>query len=199
MNDILDKGPFSAGVPKEFIEKKAKAAINFEVTKVTAISFAAGLPGGLAMIGTIPADLTQYMGYSLRIVQKLTYLSGMPGFSSVDDMTDDEANMVLIYIGVIFGEANAVAALHHIAKHLASVALKRIPKIALTRVVGYHTIKSLLRIVGVKLTRDLTAKSISKAIPILGGFASGGLTLVTFKIMSNRLYEKLAEVRFNDN
>lgn len=50
------------------------------------------------MIGTIPADLTQFMGHSLRIVQKLAYLSGMPGFSSVDDMTDDEANMVLIYI-----------------------------------------------------------------------------------------------------
>lgn len=91
MNDILDKGPFSAVVPKEFIEKKAKDAINFEVTKATAISFAAGLPGGLAMIGTIPADLTQFMGHSLRIVQKLAYLSGMPGFSSVDDMTDDEA------------------------------------------------------------------------------------------------------------
>ena len=80
MNDILDKGPFSAVVPKEFIEKKAKDAINFEVTKATAISFAAGLPGGLAMIGTIPADLTQFMGHSLRIVQKLAYLSGMPGF-----------------------------------------------------------------------------------------------------------------------
>ena len=99
----------------------------------------------------------------------------------------------------MFGEANAVVALHQIAKHLANVALKRIPKIALTRVVGYQTIKSLLRIVGVKLTKDLAAKSISKAIPILGGFASGGLTLVTLKIMSNRLYEKLAEVRFNDN
>lgn len=199
MNDILDKGPFSAGVPKEFIEKKAKAAINFEVTKATAISFAAGLPGGLAMIGTIPADLTQFMGHSLRIVQKLAYLSGMHGFSSVDDMTDDEANMVLIYIGVMFVEANAVVALHQIAKHLAGVALKQIPKIALTRVVGYQTIKSLLRIVGVKLTKDLAAKSISKAIPILGGFASGGLTLATLKIMSNRLYKKLAEVRFKNN
>ena len=81
----------------------------------------------------------------------------------------------------MFGEANAVVALHQIAKHLASVALKQIPKIALTKVVGYQTIKSLLRIVGVKLTKDLTAKSISKAIPILGGFASGGLTLVTLK------------------
>lgn len=169
MNDILDKGPFSAGVPKEFIEKKAKAAINFEVTKATAISFAAGLPGGFAMIGTIPADLTQFMGHSLRIVQKLAYLSGMPGFSSVDDMTDDEANMVLIYIGVMFGEANAVSALNQIAKHLAGVALKRIPKIPLAKVVGYNTIKYLLRIIGIRLTKDSTAKIISKVIPILGG------------------------------
>ena len=53
MNDILDKGPFSAGVPKEYIERKAKASINFEVTKATAISFAAGLPGGLAMLSLI--------------------------------------------------------------------------------------------------------------------------------------------------
>ena len=99
----------------------------------------------------------------------------------------------------MFGEANAVLALHQIAKHLANVALKQIPKIVLTKVVGYQTIKSLLRIVGVKLTKDLAAKSISKAIPILGGFASGGLTLATLKIMSNRLYEKLAEVRFKNN
>lgn len=95
--------------------------------KATAI-FVAGLPGGLAMIGTIPADLTQFMGHYLRIVQKLAYLSGMPGFSSVDDMADDVANMVLIYIGVMFGEANAKLALHQIAKHLAGVALKQIPK-----------------------------------------------------------------------
>lgn len=107
--------------------------------------------------------------------------------------------MVLIYIGVMFGEANAVVALNQIAKHLAGVALKQIPKIALTKVVGYTAIKNLLRIVGVKLTKDLAAKSISKTIPILGGFASGGLTLATLKIMSNRLYEKLAELRFNDN
>ncbi len=199
MNDILDKGPFSAGVPKEFIEKKAKAAINYEVTKAAAISFAAGLPGGFAMIGTIPLDLTQFMGHSLRIVQKLAYLSGMPGFSSVDDMTDDEANMVLIYIGVMFGEANAVLALHEVAKHLAGVALKQIPKIALTKVIGYQTIKSLLKIIGIRLTKKLTAKIISKAIPILGGFASGGLTLATLKIMSNRLYKKLAEVRFKNS
>lgn len=45
MDDILEKGLFNAGVPIEIIEKKAKAAINFETNKATAISFIAGLPG----------------------------------------------------------------------------------------------------------------------------------------------------------
>lgn len=199
MDDILEKGPFNAGVPIEIIEKKAKAAINFETNQATAISFALGLPGGFAMIGTIPADITQFMGNSLRIVQKLAYLSGMPGFSSVDDMTDDEANMVLIYLGVMFGEAQAVLALDLIAKHMAGVALKKIPATALTKVVGYTTIKSLLKAVGVKLTKKKLANFFSKSIPIASSFISGGLTFVTLKKMSYRLYEKLTEVRFKNN
>lgn len=198
VEEILEKGPYEAGVPLEVIEKKAKAAINYETGKATAVSFAAGLPGGFAMIGTIPADLTQFMGHSMRIVQKLAYLSGMPGFSNVDKMTDDEANMVLIYLGVMFGEAQAAIALKEIAKHLAGVALKQIPKVAITKVVGYSTIKSLLRIVGVKLTKDVAAKTAAKVIPLVGGVASGGLTFATLKIMSKRLYDKLAESRFTN-
>ena len=46
-------------------------SINYELNKVTAISAAAGIPGGFTMVGTIPADITQYMGHLLRIAQKL--------------------------------------------------------------------------------------------------------------------------------
>lgn len=198
MNDILNKGPYEAGVPVEVIEKKAKAAINFETNKATAVSFAAGLPGGLAMIGTIPADLTQFMGHSLRIAQKLAYLSGMPGFSNSEDMTDDEANMVLVYLGVMFGEAQAVLALKTVSQHLAGVALKQLPKMALTKIIGWPTIKALLKMVGIKLTKDVAAKSVAKVIPILGGVASGGLTFASLQVMSKRLYDKLAESRFTN-
>ena len=197
MDDIINKGPYDAGVPVEVIKSKANAAINFETNKATAIAFAAGIPGGFAMIGTIPADLAQFMGHSLRIAQKLAYLSGMPGFSN-DDMTDDEANMVLLYLGVMFGESQAVIALKTFSHHLAGVALKQLPKMALTKVVGWSTIKKLLQLVGIKLTKDVAAKSAAKVIPILGGVASGGLTFASLKVMSNRLYGELAESRFNN-
>lgn len=67
----------------------------------------------------------------------------MPGFSSDDDMTDDEANMVLIYLGVMFGESNSLTALNLMAKHFSGVALKKLPKIALTKRVVYPLFKNI--------------------------------------------------------
>ena len=135
-------------------------------------------------------------GHRRMHAAQLAGLEAIPAF--IRDMTDDEANMVLIYLGVMFGEAQAAIALKEIAKHLAGVALKQIPKVAITKVVGYSTLKSLLRIVGVKLTKDVAAKTAAKVIPLLGGVASGGLTFATLKIMSKRLYDKLAESRFTN-
>lgn len=199
MDDILEKGPYEAGVPIDVIEKKAKFAISYERTKASAISFLTGLPGGVAMAGTIPADLSQFMGHCMRIVQKLAYLSGMPGFSDSNDMTDEEANIVLIYLGVMFGESQAAMALKTLAKYLSGVALKEIPKIALTKVVGYQMIKSILKALGIRLTKNLAAKTVSKIIPIAGGVISGGMTFITVEVMSKRLYDKLAESRFDNN
>ena len=68
--------PVSAGISRKLLDKLASDAISFETKKSTALSFAAGIPGGLAMLGTVPADLTQYYVHSLRIMQKLAYLYG---------------------------------------------------------------------------------------------------------------------------
>lgn len=40
------------------IDRIAREVIDYEAKKSTAFSFAAGLPGGVAMVGTIPADIT---------------------------------------------------------------------------------------------------------------------------------------------
>ena len=42
--------------------------------RTTALSFAAGIPGGLAMAATIPADVAQFFGMALRLAQELAYL-----------------------------------------------------------------------------------------------------------------------------
>ena len=69
---------------------------------------------------------------------------------------------------------------------------------ALTKMIGWPTIKALLKMVGIKLTKDVAAKSVAKVIPVLGGVASGGLTFASLKVMSKRLYDKLAESRFTN-
>ena len=47
--------------------------------------------------------------------------------------------------------------------------------------------------IGVKVTKDSFAKGISKAVPILGGIVSGGITYASMKPMGNRLSKVLSE------
>ena len=72
----IEKNPAQAGISEKHIKKIADTCISYETSKVTAISAAAGLPGGIAMAATIPGDLVQYFGFMLREAQKLTYLYG---------------------------------------------------------------------------------------------------------------------------
>lgn len=67
VDTAVERGPIAAGVPQDIIDKLAKGSIDFETTKVTAISAAAGLPGGTAIAATIPADLAQFYAHVLRI------------------------------------------------------------------------------------------------------------------------------------
>lgn len=86
----IAKTPSTAKIPIEVINTIAKNCINYETNKVSAISFASGIPGGLAMIGTIPADMIQFTAHQLRIAQKLAYLYGWTelfGEGGMDDGT----------------------------------------------------------------------------------------------------------------
>lgn len=72
----VETTPIQAGVSPADIDAMALAAIDFETKKCAALSFAAGAPGGVAMVGTVPADLAQYFAHVMRIEQKLAYLYG---------------------------------------------------------------------------------------------------------------------------
>ena len=65
-----------AAVKLPVIDEASEGSIKFETAKATALSAAAGAPGGLAMAATIPADLAQYVVHAMRISQKLAYLYG---------------------------------------------------------------------------------------------------------------------------
>ena len=68
---IVD-GTLQAGIPLATLDTVANAVINAESLKVTAISAAAGIPGGLAMAATVPVDLAQFYGFVIRLAQENT-------------------------------------------------------------------------------------------------------------------------------
>lgn len=197
--DMIDKAveynPAYAGIKVDCINKIAKASINYEATKVSGISFFSGLPGGLTMIGTIPADLTQYFGHVLRILQKLIYLYGWEELSSMDGHIDDETtNILTLFVGVMFGVNGAATTITKISASAAQRASKVIAQKALTKGAIYPIVKKIAQVLGIRMTKEIFAKGVSKVIPVLGGFASGALTFATYKPMADKLRKHLADL-----
>lgn len=190
---LSDKRP-SDIYSNQVIERAAKGIINNHSNKVTAISAAAGIPGGLALLGTVPADLVQYYWHFLVMAQKLAYVYGWPDLCDENNNLGDEAQAIMtIFVGVGFGVDGASAAVREISKKAAEHWAKRIPRMALTKTFWYPIVKEIAAWLGIKLTKDSVAKTASKAIPLLGALVSGTLTYATFKPMANKLRKELAQ------
>lgn len=191
--------PAYAGITTDEIKRIARNCINYETTKVTALSFAAGIPGGFAMVGAVPADLVQYFGHVLRIAQKLIYLYGWQElFDESGQMDDGTANLLTLFIGVMSGVNGAASAIIKISEAAAQKAAKSLAQKALTKGVVYPIVKKVATALGVKMTKDIFAKSISKIIPVIGGVASGTVTYATYKPMAKKLRDHLATLKLAD-
>ena len=195
---ILNEGPAAAGCSKEEIKAIAKKLVNERTLTSTGLSFAAGLPGGIAMAGTIPADTIQFYGIALRLAQEISYLYGAEDLwenGSVD--VERVTNQLILYCGVMFGVSGASATLKLMASALSKQALKKLPQQALMKTVYYPIIKRIVTFFGVKMTKDIFAKGVSKAIPVVGGIVSGGITLASMRPMGIRLVDSFDEAVFD--
>lgn len=181
--------PLEAGVSPSDIDSLALGVIDYETKKCAAISFLAGIPGGVTMAGTIPADLTQYFGHVMRVEQKLAYLYGWQSFLNAEDEVDDETVTWLIALmGIMLGVGGVASS---ITKYAATAAqqgvAKQIQKQALTKAFFYNPMKKVLRFIGFKMTKEVFAKGVSKVVPVVGGVISGGITYASFKPGAERL------------
>lgn len=73
---ILTQGAVQAGISREQLTRIAKKLILARTSQSSLASFVTGIPGGLAMAATIPADVLQFFGMDLRLAQELFYLYG---------------------------------------------------------------------------------------------------------------------------
>ncbi len=190
IDDAIAFNPLHAKIPSELIEKIADEVIKYERNCVSGISAALGMPGGIAMAATIPADIAQYYGYMLRATQKLMYLYGFPAIDldEQDQKFDSETmNTLIICLGVMYGVAGANNALKAMAKALATGVEKQLLRQALTKGTIYPIVKSVAKWFGVKMTKQVFAGFFKKAIPVVGGVIGGGLTYVSFKPCCDKL------------
>ncbi|MDF2791033.1 MAG: bacteriochlorophyll 4-vinyl reductase [Neobacillus sp.] len=195
---VLEKGPIEAGVNIPILDKVAKSLIEKRTLQSTGASFAAGIPGGLAMAATIPADTLQFYGVSLRLAQELAYLFGYKDLWE-DDKVDAERvrGELTLFLGVMFGVGGTASALKVLSSKVAQQVLKKLPQKALMKTIYYPIIKKVAATIGVKVTKKTFAQGVSKAIPLLGGVISGGLTYASMKPMGTRLRTTLYESVYN--
>ena len=192
----IDSNPLLAGVALTEIDRLAEEAISYETNKSAAISFVAGIPGGFAMLGTIPADLMQYYAHALRIMQKLAYLYGWGELLPDGRETDDDALGVLaVFFGVMLGVGGAAQSLTAFARVAAKTAYQNhATKRALMSITWYPVVKHSLRLIGINITKSAAAKGFSKIVPVIGGFVSSGLTFMALQSQSALLKEHLREI-----
>lgn len=198
INAIIEHGPVEANCSREMLLRIANKLILKRTSESSIASFAAGLPGGLAMAATIPADVLQFFGMSFRLAQELSYLYGAQDLWQNGEVDNERVrNQLIMYCGVMFGVSGAAAGVRILSTQVAKTALKKLPQQALTKTFWYPLIKQIGKAVSIKVTKSTVAKGISKVIPVVGGVISGSLNFASMLPMAKRLLETLDGACFN--
>lgn len=193
MPKLFKEGP-QAFFSKEELDRIASNVINSNVLKSSSMSFASGLPGGVAIAATIPADMAQFYGYSLKLAQEISYVYGYQNiWTNQDELTEDAKNTLILYLGIMFGVSSAGSTIRILSNKLALQALKQLPNKTLTKHLYFTILKKVLAIFGTKLTKATFAKGVSKVIPVVGGVLSGSMNYLSLKPMANKLKDELGK------
>lgn len=201
INRIIKYNPAHENISLEEIDKIADDVIQYERMCVSGISTALSMPGGLAMVATLPTDIAQYYGYMLRATQKLLYLYGFPeidieGVQLLDSAT---MNTLIICMGVMYGVAGANTALKSMAKALGVGVEKKLINTALTKGTIYPIVKSVAKWFNVKMTKEVFAGFFKKSIPVVGGVIGGGITYLSFKSCCEKLKKTLQDTKLSNH
>ena len=194
--DAINYTPAHAHISKKDIDHIANEVIQYERNCVSGISAALGIPGGVAIAATIPADIAQYYGYMLRAAQKLMYLYGFPEIDTSEKTSqfDSETiNILTLCLGVMYVVAGANKALTTLANGLAAGVEKQLLKTALTKGTIYPIVKSIAKFFNVRMTKEVFAGFFKKAIPVVGGVVGGGITYLSFKPCCEKLKDSLQD------
>ena len=194
VDDAIAHNPAYAQIELKNINKIADSAIKYERNKVSAISFVSGLPGGIAMVPALSADLVQYFYHVIIIIQKLAYLYGFEEFEFNEKEIDSETmNKIMIFMGIMSGVSGANEGLKIISKIIGENISKKLAKTTLTKTAIYPIVKKVSNLICIKMTKQIFANATGKVIPVLGAVISGSITFVSYGQNCNNLKKHLSK------
>ncbi len=148
------------------------------------------------MLATVPADMAQYFWHVLVIPQKLAYLYGWPQLLEEEELDEETEMRMTLFIGVMMGNTVATRTLAEVASRFGRQIAVRLPRYALTKTAYYPIVKQVGKWIGISVTKQGFAKSLGKAIPVVGGVISGSVTYFTMKPMANQLRDHLKTLEY---
>lgn len=200
IEEIIKEGP-QAVFTIEQLRNEAHRVVKNTTTKTSTVSFATGFASNpIAMVATGGADIAQYFGFALNMAQKIAYLFGEDELFSGESNRISEENEIRIigYLGAMFGVSGANVIIAKTSTQAGLTIGKKVSSHALTKTTWYPLVKKVASVLGQKITKKSVEKTISKAVPVIGGAISGGLTYVTFNPMGKRLtralYDNMQEI-----
>ncbi len=188
----VETRPVLAGIERAQLDRIAEGVISKHVSTATVISFGTGLPGGWWMLATVPTDVAQFYAQAIILAQKLAYLYGWPDLMEEDLALDDETLLkITVFVGVMMGSARAASALSNLAQKVAQRVAVEAPERAFATHGLFALVQQIAKWIGIRLTKSSFRRFVAKAIPLLGGALSGGLTYISFRPMAMKLQRHL--------
>ena len=198
INNAVLTTPQIAGVESYIINKIANSCISNETWLTSSASFVAGIPGGWAIAGTIPADLVQYFSHIIIIAQKLAYIYGWPQLfedtNSINEEFDSaSSSILLLFTGVMFGVETSNNILKTLSQSLAKSKLGRDLIRNIAKQTFYKPLQEILKQIGLKFNQKIMKQFLAKALPLAGAVLSGSITYFSFRPMCEKLRKALVQ------
>lgn len=195
LKEILEQGPHAVFTP-DSLRKKADEVINDNTTKTAIASFVSGLPSNpVLMAAAGGADVVQYYGFAIRLAQQLAFLFGEDDLftDGSTELSEEAQGRVLAYLGAMLGVSGAAQLVSNASVTVGATLGKRVAAQALTKTAWYPLLKKVASAIGVKITKNTIEKTITKAVPVIGGAISGVVTFATFRTMGASLADVLTQ------
>ncbi len=186
----VDTRPALADIKLGHIEIISDEIIRSHIRKASAVSFIAGIPGGWALAGTVPADLAQFYWHIIVLIQKLSYLYGWPDFMKNMENEDDTLYLFTFFIGLMSGSKGSVQAINEIAMVYAEKKEESVREPILKPELRDVAIK-IGKLIGGTLIKRGIKSGLGKFVPVIGGFISGGMSYYSMKKMTKKLRKQL--------